>query len=63
MSILDLPFTEARDQVSPREYAEAAVRAIRERDGDLHAFLHVNDGASGWPVAIKDNIVTTDMPT
>ena len=62
--ILELPFTEARGEVSPREYTEAALRAIDARDGSIHAFLHVNREAGGaFPVALKDNIVTTDMPT
>jgi aspartyl-tRNA(Asn)/glutamyl-tRNA(Gln) amidotransferase subunit A len=63
--LLDLPWHEAREQASPRELVEASLRAIDERDGDVHAFLHVNRDADGdgMPIAIKDNIVTTDMPT
>ncbi|HVE72703.1 MAG TPA: Asp-tRNA(Asn)/Glu-tRNA(Gln) amidotransferase subunit GatA [Thermoanaerobaculia bacterium] len=63
--ILELPWTEARGQVSPREYVDACFRAIDERDGALHAFLHVDrDAAEGaLPMAIKDNIVTTGTPT
>ena len=67
MEILDLPFTEARDQLSPREYVDASLEAIRRRDGDVHAFLHVDEalarGGGAIPIAIKDNIVTSDMPT
>ena len=62
---LELPWTVAREQVSPREYVEACLETIDIRDGDLHAFLHVNRDAppSTLPMAIKHNIVTTDMPT
>lgn len=63
--LLDLPWTEARGEVSPREYVDASLRAIGARDPELHAFLHVNAkaGEGLLPVAVKDNIVTTDMPT
>ena len=63
--VLELPWSEARDEVSPREYVEACLDAIDVRDGDLHAFLHVRrDAPAGTlPIALKDNIVTTDMPT
>ncbi|MGZ5433726.1 MAG: amidase family protein, partial [Thermoanaerobaculia bacterium] len=63
--VLELAWTEAREAVSPREYVDACLDAIDTRDGDLHAFLHVkNDAHAGMlPIAIKDNIVTTDMPT
>ncbi|HSP16184.1 MAG TPA: Asp-tRNA(Asn)/Glu-tRNA(Gln) amidotransferase subunit GatA [Thermoanaerobaculia bacterium] len=62
--ILDLPFTEARGQVSSEEYVAASLRAIKERNGELNAFLRVSEAPNGtFPVAIKDNIVTTDMPT
>src|SRR5437762_1186970 len=61
---LDLPFTEARDHVSPREYAEASLRAIDAQNAKLNAFLHVKrDSAGAVPIAIKDNITTRDMPT
>ncbi|HSP34991.1 MAG TPA: Asp-tRNA(Asn)/Glu-tRNA(Gln) amidotransferase subunit GatA [Thermoanaerobaculia bacterium] len=43
---------------------EESLRAIRERNGELNAFLRVADAPRGtFPIAIKDNIVTTDMPT
>ncbi len=60
-----MAWTEARHAASPREYVDACLDAIDTRDGDLHAFLHVkNDAPPGvLPIAIKDNIVTTDMPT
>ena len=61
--VLELPFHEAREQVSPREYVEASLRAIEARNAELNLFLHVNGEAAGsLPVAIKDNIVTTDAP-
>jgi len=63
--LLELPWHEARQQVSPREYRDACLAAIESRDQQLHVFLHVNRDATGdgLPIAIKDNIVTTDMPT
>jgi aspartyl-tRNA(Asn)/glutamyl-tRNA(Gln) amidotransferase subunit A len=62
---LELDWTAARDAVSPREYTEAVLRAIDSADASLHAFLSV-DGeapASSLPIAVKDNIVTTGLPT
>ena len=63
--LLDLPWTEARGQVSPREYVDASLRAIEQQNGALNAFLHVNAeaGEGTLPIAVKDNIVTTDMPS
>ena len=63
--LLDLPWTEAREQVSPREYVEACLRAIGAANEELNAFLHVNAeaGEGALPIAIKDNIVTRDMPS
>jgi aspartyl-tRNA(Asn)/glutamyl-tRNA(Gln) amidotransferase subunit A len=63
--LLELPWHEAKSQASPREYLDACLAAIDARDPQLHAFLHVNREVSGdgLPIAIKDNIVTTDMPT
>ncbi|HXG57733.1 MAG TPA: Asp-tRNA(Asn)/Glu-tRNA(Gln) amidotransferase subunit GatA [Thermoanaerobaculia bacterium] len=71
LDVLDLPWSEAREQVSPREYLEASLRAIAERDPAIHAFLCVDDIAARaqlarggvMPVAVKDNITTTEMPT
>ncbi|HET8797845.1 MAG TPA: Asp-tRNA(Asn)/Glu-tRNA(Gln) amidotransferase subunit GatA [Thermoanaerobaculia bacterium] len=62
--LLDLPWSEVRDRVSPREYVDACLDAIARHDGDVHAFLHVNgDAGAGMPIAVKDNIVTADAPT
>jgi aspartyl-tRNA(Asn)/glutamyl-tRNA(Gln) amidotransferase subunit A len=63
--LLELPWSVAREEVSPREYVAACLDAIDAHDGDLHAFLHVkrDPPAGTLPIAIKDNIVTTDMPT
>jgi aspartyl-tRNA(Asn)/glutamyl-tRNA(Gln) amidotransferase subunit A len=63
--LLDLPWSEARDAVSPREYVDACLAEIDARNETLNLFLHVNrDAAPGaLPMAIKDNIVTTDMPS
>ncbi|HYI11741.1 MAG TPA: Asp-tRNA(Asn)/Glu-tRNA(Gln) amidotransferase subunit GatA [Thermoanaerobaculia bacterium] len=63
--MLELPWSEARDQVSPREYVEASLRAIEAGNGALNAFLHVHGEAvpGVLPIAVKDNIVTTDMPS
>lgn len=67
---------------SARELTEAVLRSIRERNGELNAYLHVavesalaaadkydeNPDAfpsalAGIPMAIKDTIVTTTLPT
>jgi len=63
--LLDLPWHEARGAASPRDLLEACFAAIDAHDSKLHAFLHVNREVAneGMPIAIKDNIVTTDMPT
>ena len=63
--LLNLPFTEAAVQVSPREYVDACMGAIAEQNEVLHAFLHVGAAPvpSSLPLAVKDNIVTRDMPT
>ena len=37
--VLELPWTEGREQVSPREYVEACLNAIDVRDGDLQSPL------------------------
>ena len=37
--------------------------AIDRLNPKLNAFLRVNTAANGKPIAIKDNIVTTEMPT
>jgi aspartyl-tRNA(Asn)/glutamyl-tRNA(Gln) amidotransferase subunit A len=63
--LLNLPFREARTQSSPREYLDACLAAIEDRNPELNTFIRVNGDASGdgIPIAIKDNIVTTDLPT
>ncbi|HEX8254366.1 MAG TPA: Asp-tRNA(Asn)/Glu-tRNA(Gln) amidotransferase subunit GatA [Thermoanaerobaculia bacterium] len=63
--LLDLPWSEAREQVSPREYVAACLDAIDAQNGALNVFLHVNQEAAegSLPIALKDNIVTTDMPS
>src|SRR5438132_1415336 len=43
---------------------DEALRAIEELNPRLNAVLRVNEAApAGIPIAVKDNIVTTDMPT
>jgi len=60
--LLNLPWHEAREHASPRELVNASLAA--SRNDPLNAFLHINDAAPpGHPIAIKDNIVTTDLPT
>ena len=61
--VLDLPFTDAREQV--RDYVEASLRAIEDLNPKLNAFINVCAGnpAGKVPVAIKDNITTTELPT
>jgi aspartyl-tRNA(Asn)/glutamyl-tRNA(Gln) amidotransferase subunit A len=63
--LLELPWTIARKECSPREYVDACLRAIEAQDSKVHAFLHVSADAdaSTLPIAIKDNIVATGMPT
>ena len=67
--LLDLPWSEARDAVEPRAYVDVCLRAIDAQNPTLNAFLHVNRDAhadadiSVLPIAVKDNIVTADMPS
>ncbi|MDQ3282437.1 MAG: Asp-tRNA(Asn)/Glu-tRNA(Gln) amidotransferase subunit GatA [Acidobacteriota bacterium] len=63
--LVDLPWHEAREAASPREYVDACLAAIEQHDKTLNLFLHVNReaGEGTLPIAIKDNIVTTDMPS
>jgi aspartyl-tRNA(Asn)/glutamyl-tRNA(Gln) amidotransferase subunit A len=63
--VLALPWTEARQEVAPREYVDACLQAIETHDQALNLFLHVNrDAPAGsLPIALKDNIVTNDLPT
>jgi aspartyl-tRNA(Asn)/glutamyl-tRNA(Gln) amidotransferase subunit A len=52
-------------EISGPELWEAYRRAIDERDGELHCFLHVCDdpGGDGIPLAVKDVIGTKGIPT
>jgi aspartyl-tRNA(Asn)/glutamyl-tRNA(Gln) amidotransferase subunit A len=52
-------------EISGAELWEAYRRAIDERDGELHCFLHVCDdpGGDGIPLAVKDVIGTKGVPT
>jgi len=62
--LLNLPWHEAREQASGKELAAASLSAIDALNPKLNAFLQVGrDIGDGMPVAVKDNIVTTDMPT
>jgi aspartyl-tRNA(Asn)/glutamyl-tRNA(Gln) amidotransferase subunit A len=63
--LLELPWHEAREQASPEEYRDACLAAIEAREPQIRAFVHVDREAvpGRLPVAIKDNIVTTGMPT
>ena len=51
-------------EISGAELWEAYRRAIDERDGELHCFLHVCDdpGGDGLPLAVKDVIGTKGIP-
>ena len=73
----------AAGEVSSVEATQAHLDRIAAVDGDVHAFLHVNEHAldvasdidrrraagddlgplAGVPLAIKDVLVTTDMPS
>jgi aspartyl-tRNA(Asn)/glutamyl-tRNA(Gln) amidotransferase subunit A len=62
--VLDLSFIDAREQVS--DYVGTSLRAIEQLNPKLNAFITTRgsgNSAGVVPVAIKDNIVTTDMPT
>jgi aspartyl-tRNA(Asn)/glutamyl-tRNA(Gln) amidotransferase subunit A len=62
--LLHLPWHEAREQASSRELVEASIATIDALNPKLNAFLHIaRDAVEGMPVAVKDNIVTTGMPT
>jgi aspartyl-tRNA(Asn)/glutamyl-tRNA(Gln) amidotransferase subunit A len=62
--LLHLPWHEARAAASGRELVEASVAAIDALNPRLNAFLHVaRDAGEGMPLAVKDNIVTKEMPT
>ena len=52
-------------EISGAELWDAYRRAIDERDGELHCFLHVCDdpGGDGLPLAVKDVIGTKGIPT
>jgi Asp-tRNA(Asn)/Glu-tRNA(Gln) amidotransferase A subunit family amidase len=52
-------------EITGTELWEAYRRAIDERDGELHCFLHVCDdpGGDGLPLAVKDVIGTKGIPT
>jgi aspartyl-tRNA(Asn)/glutamyl-tRNA(Gln) amidotransferase subunit A len=63
-----------RGEVSSGELAAAYRDAIAERDGELHAYLHVaeppdgrdaaaRNGGGGVPIALKDVITTRGVPT
>jgi len=73
----------ASKELSSEEVTQAHLHRIEEVDGDVHAFLAINEHAiataknidarraagetlgelAGVPLAIKDVLVTTDMPT
>ena len=53
-----------RNEVSADEISAAYRGAIDERDGELHAFLHVvGETGTGVPIAHKDVITTKGIPT
>jgi aspartyl-tRNA(Asn)/glutamyl-tRNA(Gln) amidotransferase subunit A len=63
--LLELPWHEAREQVSPAEYRDACLAAIEAREPSIRAFIRVDKeaGPGRLPIALKDNIVTTALPT
>nr|WP_208388305.1 Asp-tRNA(Asn)/Glu-tRNA(Gln) amidotransferase subunit GatA [Microbacterium halimionae] len=83
MSAAELAGKLAAGEVSSVEATTAHLERIRAVDGEIHAFLHVNEAAleaaadidrrraageklgpvAGVPLAIKDVLVTTDMPS
>jgi aspartyl-tRNA(Asn)/glutamyl-tRNA(Gln) amidotransferase subunit A len=53
-----------RKEISGEELRHAYLDAIEERDGELHAYLHVvGETGSGVPLAHKDLITTKGVPT
>jgi aspartyl-tRNA(Asn)/glutamyl-tRNA(Gln) amidotransferase subunit A len=54
-----------KKEISGAELWEAYRRAIGDRDGELHCYLHVCDdpGGEGLPIALKDVIGTKGIPT
>ena len=51
-------------EIAPAELTAAYANAIDERDGELHAYLHlVNEVGAGVPIALKDCITTEGVPT
>jgi aspartyl-tRNA(Asn)/glutamyl-tRNA(Gln) amidotransferase subunit A len=52
------------NEVSGEELTQAYLDAIEERDGELHAYLHVvGERGTGVPIAHKDVITTKGIPT
>jgi aspartyl-tRNA(Asn)/glutamyl-tRNA(Gln) amidotransferase subunit A len=53
-----------RSEVSGEELTRAYTDAIEERDGELHAYLHVvGESGRGVPIAHKDLVTTKGIPT
>ena len=53
-----------RGEVSGEELTSAYLDAIDERDGELHAYLHVvGETDTGVPIAHKDLVTTKGIPT
>jgi aspartyl-tRNA(Asn)/glutamyl-tRNA(Gln) amidotransferase subunit A len=54
-----------RNEISGAELFDAYLKAIDERDPELHAYLYVADdpGGDGIPLAVKDVVGTKGMPT
>ncbi|WP_105566612.1 Asp-tRNA(Asn)/Glu-tRNA(Gln) amidotransferase subunit GatA [Microbacterium halophytorum] len=83
MTAADLAANLASGEISSAEATQAHLDRIAAVDGDVNAFLHVNENAvataraiderraagedlpelAGVPLAIKDVLVTTDMPS
>ena len=43
--------------------AAESLEAIKKHNNLLNTFISTNNSAAGMPIAIKDNIVTTELPT
>jgi aspartyl-tRNA(Asn)/glutamyl-tRNA(Gln) amidotransferase subunit A len=53
-----------RAEVSGEELTRAYMDAIDQRDGELHAYLHVaGESGAGVPIAHKDLVTTKGIPT
>ncbi|GHV04966.1 glutamyl-tRNA(Gln) amidotransferase subunit A [Clostridia bacterium] len=79
MTILEARNALDTHKISVKELTDGYLAAIKSLDGDIHAYLHINEPEAekaqkridagdaelltGIPIALKDNLCTADMPT